>query len=346
MLWTNGAATNIIDLSSIHPGILAPSVFVFLVITLWFYKCCMMVLFQDKIIYMPGVPPFSRGEKIADYERECRPIRWREERIRSIDGTRISLCVGKRDVDAEKLKSTVFAKRVVILYFQGNASSLPPRLPGLSRVLKLVDPTIECTLIALSYRGYWTSRGRASQRGIELDAAAALAWVQEQHNQPDIDIILWGQSIGAGVATVLAARHLQNSDATAGSSTNIAGLILETPFVSIRDMLATMYPEKWLPYRYLYPFLWNHWDSETALRSIATSQHGYNISVLMLPAAKDEVVPAEQAARLFHVARGLGLNIERKDVPGALHTEVMAKPEGRKAVAHFINGVGSNVWEE
>ena len=41
----------------------------------------------------------------------------------------------------------------------------------------------------------------------------------------------------------------------------VDGLVLETPFTSIRAMLVAIYPQQWLPYRYLYPFLWNHWNS-------------------------------------------------------------------------------------
>jgi len=342
-LWRDVHAANSIDLSSIHPIILAPSVFVFLVLTLWFYKCCMMVLFQDKIIYMPGVPPFSRGEMIADYEQACRPVIWREERIKSLDGTQVSLCIGEKAANAQEvILSDRTKKPVVILYFQGNASSLPPRLPGLSRVLKLLDPDIRYSLVALSYRGYWTSSGRASQRGIELDAAAALAWAQNQFSEENVKLILWGQSIGAGVACGVAGKTIQYLGSAEDPAASIAGLILETPFVSIRDMLVTLYPEKWLPYRYLYPFLWNYWDSETALRRIAGSQHGRNLPILMLPAASDEVVPSEQADRLYGLSQSLSLTVQRKDIPGALHTEAMAKTEGRNAVAHFVNGISCN----
>lgn len=74
----------------------------------------MMVLFQDKIIYMPGVPLFSRKEKIADYLQKCAPVKWREERIFVPDGTEIALCIGSIDDDLSDK-----ASETVILYFQG-----------------------------------------------------------------------------------------------------------------------------------------------------------------------------------------------------------------------------------
>jgi hypothetical protein len=49
-----------------------------LVVALWTWKCFMMVVFQNKIIYMPGLPPNARRERIEDYKNQCGGIEWRE----------------------------------------------------------------------------------------------------------------------------------------------------------------------------------------------------------------------------------------------------------------------------
>ena len=54
----------------------------------------MMVIFQNRIIYIPSSPPFSRSERTADYAGRCRPVEWREQRITASDGTSIALAVG------------------------------------------------------------------------------------------------------------------------------------------------------------------------------------------------------------------------------------------------------------
>ena len=99
-----------------------------------------------------------------------------------------------------------------------NASSLPPRLPYLSQVLKQIDALEReagrsslYAVVAVSYRSFWTSRGRPSQRGIELDAEAALQWIGTTFGvpSPKSKLLLWGQSIGAGVATHAAARAVR-----------------------------------------------------------------------------------------------------------------------------------------
>lgn len=92
-----------------------PLLFVGLVITLWTQKCIMMILFQNKIIYMPGMPPFSRSEKLDDYTASCKPVVWEQIKIRSIDGTKLALCVGRLPKDDRVPRQ----RKVVILYFQG-----------------------------------------------------------------------------------------------------------------------------------------------------------------------------------------------------------------------------------
>lgn len=93
-----------------------PAVFVGLVAALWFYKCCMMVLFQNKIIYMPSVPPFSRSEKLSDYAKACFPVIWREDTITSSDNKKLALCVGDNSASGS---SHPGKSHVIILYFQG-----------------------------------------------------------------------------------------------------------------------------------------------------------------------------------------------------------------------------------
>ncbi|KAK0786799.1 hypothetical protein LTR91_016553 [Friedmanniomyces endolithicus] len=320
---------------SLPPVLIPPVIFTGLLVALWTYKCLMTVVFQEKIIYMPYMPPFARSEKIADYAASCRPVEWREERIRSIDGTKISLCVGLIPNNARPGLPDG-KQEVIICYFQGNGSSSPPRLPLLSQVLKLLDASSsgKCTIIALSYRGYWTSSGKVSQKGIELDAQAMLKWVAQNFSS-SAQLILWGQSIGAGVASTAAAHHVQQ-----GCTPQIAGLIMETPFTRIKSMLIALYPQKWLPYRYLYPLLRNHWDSGAALRQIAGSGKD-RFEVLLMSATRDEVVPPEEIEELERICKALGIRYKRKNILGALHTEATSRREGQQGVAEFVRKVAN-----
>lgn len=101
-------------LSHVHGPMVPPVILVGLAITLWTMKCVNMVVFQNKIIYMPYMPPFARSEKIEAYQSESGPVDWHEERIVAADGTSLSLCVGELPLKAE-----LPSEELLLLYFQG-----------------------------------------------------------------------------------------------------------------------------------------------------------------------------------------------------------------------------------
>ncbi|KAK4193499.1 Alpha/Beta hydrolase protein [Podospora australis] len=329
-----------------------PLLFTGMLICLWIWKCFTMVIFQNKIIYMPGLPPNARREVIQDWLQHCGGIKWREERTKAEDGTDLALAVTTiplptkgRPVAVEAGKPP--AAHAYILYFQGNASSIPPRLPDLSWVLRAVSDSkapilapMQLTFVCLSYRGYWTSRGRPSERGIRLDAEAGVRWIADQHERTfGVDgntkplLLLWGQSIGSGVATNLAATG------RIPTTTPIRAMILETPFLSIRSMLETLYPQKWLPYQYLWPFLRNHldsWQNMALIAQAAKEQGKAPPFVYIIQAERDELVPKEQTEKLYERCLDLGLPVERGIASVAYHQEAIARGQGKKLASQAI----------
>ncbi|KAF2155275.1 alpha/beta-hydrolase [Myriangium duriaei CBS 260.36] len=277
---------------------------------------------------MPYMPPFARSERIADYRAESGPVEWHEHRIASLDGTRLALCVGQM-ADSAKDETR---EKLVVLYFQGNGASSPMRIPMLSRSLQDITSAtnLKVTVAALSYRGYWTSRGRPSQKGIASDAQAFLTWVTT--NYPNAPLLVWGQSLGAGVALNAIGRAFQNGQL----QDRVCGIVLETPFVSVRRMLVALYPQKWLPYRHLWPFLRSSWNSELALRDIAACTTP-TPPFLLLPAADDEVVPPEEVNHLEATCEALGVEYRREDVLQAFHNDASSKTQGRRCIAQFAS---------
>lgn len=112
----NPVRLNSSSLSTFSQILAPPVVFSSLLIALWAYKCAIMVIMQNKIIYMPSFPPFSRSELIRDYETRCRSVEWFEHQIQSKDRTRLSLAVGTLSRGASP--NSTF-RNVVIVYFQG-----------------------------------------------------------------------------------------------------------------------------------------------------------------------------------------------------------------------------------
>ena len=109
----------------------------------------------------------------------------------------------------------------VILYFPGNADFLAGRVSRFKRMIS--DGT---GLVALSYRGYAGSSGQPSERGLLQDAAAAYAFTAERYQAERI--VVWGFSLGTGVAVALAAGQ------------PVGKLILEAPYTSTADVAASL----------------------------------------------------------------------------------------------------------
>jgi hypothetical protein len=101
----------------VHTGhvVMPPLIFTGLFVFLWCWKCAMLVIFQNTIIYNPFLPPNARTMTISEFARQCAGVQWREERIKSNDGTEIALCVS----DIQQGPVTEDQKQVYILYFQG-----------------------------------------------------------------------------------------------------------------------------------------------------------------------------------------------------------------------------------
>src|SRR6267154_6251046 len=110
----------------------------------------------------------------------------------------------------------------VILYFHGNGDFLAGFFGRFREII--ADGT---GVVALSYRGYAGSSGQPSEQGLLQDAAAAYAFTAARYGADRI--VLWGFSLGSGVAVALAAEP------------PVAKLILEAPYTSSADVAASAF---------------------------------------------------------------------------------------------------------
>jgi pimeloyl-ACP methyl ester carboxylesterase len=113
--------------------------------------------------------------------------------------------------------------RPVILFFHGNGDFLAGRVSRFKAIT--ADGT---GLVALSFRGYAGSTGSPSEQGLLKDAAAAYAFAAARYDASRI--VLWGFSLGTGVAVATACEH------------PVARLILEAPYTSTVDVAASLFP--------------------------------------------------------------------------------------------------------
>jgi uncharacterized protein len=159
----------------------------------------------------------------------------------------------------------------VILYFHGNGGALRYRV---ARFDKLIADGIG--LVAVEYRGYGGSTGSPSERGLIADAEAGYAFAAARYSVPQI--VVWGESLGTGVAVALAAEK------------PVGRVILEAPFTS-----AVAVGEKrywYIPVRLL---MKDQFNSDERIAKVTAP-------LLILHGVKDQTVPFAEGEQLFELA--------------------------------------------
>ena len=119
----------------------------------------------------------------------------------------------------------------VVVVFHGNAGHAGYRVP---KFRALLDAGFG--VFFAEYRGYGGNPGRPDETGLTADARAVMAYFQSEGVDPG-RIVLYGESLGAGVAVKMAAEH------------PVAGVVLEAPYTSIADVAQAHYwylPARWL----------------------------------------------------------------------------------------------------
>jgi fermentation-respiration switch protein FrsA (DUF1100 family) len=159
----------------------------------------------------------------------------------------------------------------LVLYFHGNAGALRNRA---DRFHALIGDGFG--LVALSYRGYGGSTGSPSEAGLIADAEAAYALALAR--TPARRIVLWGESLGTGVAVALAATQA------------VGGVVLESPFTSAADVGARVY--WYLPVQLL---MKDPFRSDARIGRVTAP-------LLIVHGARDTVVPIALGERLFALA--------------------------------------------
>lgn len=159
------------------------------------------------------------------------------------------------------------AKRVA-LFCHGNGGNISHRLDTFR-----INHELGLATLIFDYRGYGRSEGQPSEEGLYADAEAAFQHLLSR-GYAEEDVVVWGRSLGGGVASWIASRH------------KVAALIMESTFTSITDMGARSYP--WLPVRLLSRFRFPSLSRMSGLRC----------PVLVIHSREDKVVPWDMGQKL------------------------------------------------
>jgi pimeloyl-ACP methyl ester carboxylesterase len=196
----------------------------------------------------------------------------------------------KGSENAEVYVVRVEAASHVVVYFHGNAGNIALRVPELRELARRTS----CTVVGLGYRGYGASDGRASEKSIYADGAAARAFVEAELGFPAERIVLVGRSLGTTVAVRVASEHA------------VGGVVLITPLTSGRDMAKAIG---------MGALAWAAGDAFDNLGRIEK----VDAPLLIVHGDADEVVPYAMGERLFSAAREPKRFVA---LPGARHNDL------------------------
>lgn len=242
---------------------------------------------QERLIFLP------------DARALAAPAGWQREVLRSADG-----------LDLAFLAIEGRPGQPVVLHFHGNGGNAADRT-GLGGVLHRAGLGV----VLAGYRGYGGNPGHPGEEAFAADADRLLAWVQTRF--PRRPVVLWGESLGSGVA----ARLAEGRD-------DIAAVILESPFASVAEVARETYP--FLPTDLL---LRHRFEVLARMPNIAAP-------VLVVASEGDRITPLAQARRVAAAAPRGRILVE----PGGAHPALLNAPTGEplRTALRFIGEVGQH----
>ncbi len=159
-----------------------------------------------------------------------------------------------------------------VLFFHGNAGNISHRLESIE-----IFNRLELNVFIIDYRGYGQSEGKTTEKGTYRDAEAAWNYLNTRGISGE-QVIIFGRSLGASIATWLASKYTP------------AALIIESGFTSVASMGQRFYP--FLPIRWLTHIKYD------------TKQYIKNIScpVMVAHSKDDEIIPFDEGREIFAAA--------------------------------------------
>ena len=226
---------------------------ILIIFFIYFLVLVFLYFYQRNLLYHPNENNYSEDKISVDIENV---------RIKTSDN--IELLGWYHEKNLKDFKTLIF--------FHGNAGSLENRIHKLNHFR---DMNINFLIIA--WRGFSGNNGNPSEQGLYEDGKSAIDWLIKK-GVSEKNLILYGESLGTGVATHLA----QNK--------NFAGVILETPFTSMIDAAKKFYP--YIPVKLL---LKDKFENYKKIKNI-------NSPILIMHGEVDQLVPFSMGEKIYEIA--------------------------------------------
>ena len=220
---------------------------------IYFFILISTYIFQRNLLYHPTEDNYSGDQILVSIEKV---------KINTQDSIELMSWYHNKNVNNYK----------TILFLHGNAGSLENRI---HKINHFKDMNINFLLVA--WRGFSGNKGTPTEKGLYEDAESAVRWLKSK-GVSENNIIVYGESLGTGVATEIA----QNK--------NFAGIILESPFTSMIDAGKDKYP--YLPVRLL---LKDRYESNKKIKNI-------NSPILIMHGKVDNIVPFYMGKKMYELA--------------------------------------------
>ena len=161
-------------------------------------------------------------------------------------------------------------------------------------------------VLLIDYRGYGKSSGRINaEQDIYIDGLTAWNFLTMVKKIAPQDIIIWGRSLGGGVAAELAQFR------------NVAALVLESTFYSLDEVAQRRH--WYLPSKLFLKF---HFDNGAKLNNI-------DAPLVIIHSVEDNYIPFSQATKLFdsapgpkHLLKTTGSHLDLFDTQNAVLSEL------------------------
>jgi fermentation-respiration switch protein FrsA (DUF1100 family) len=163
-------------------------------------------------------------------------------------------------------------RQPVVLYLHGNGGHIGYRTRRFATLNRL-----GWGVLLLEYRGYGGNAGSPTETGLIEDARAGYAALVAS-GIPARRIVLWGESLGSGVAVRLAAEM------------EVGAVLLEAPYTSIAAIARQRFP--FVPVDWL---LWDRFDLIGRIGSV-------DAPVLVMAGVQDIIVPPAMSQAVFAAA--------------------------------------------
>ena len=191
-------------------------------------------------------------------------------------------------------------KKSMLVYFHGNSFDIGERAYRIERYIKN-----GWGVLLVAWRGYSGNKGTPTEKNLYIDGQATIDWLKKNINLQNSDIVLYGESLGCGVAIELA---LQNE---------FKSIILEAPFTSMADIGQQRFPI--YPVKYL---TLDKFDNLSKIEKISSP-------LLIIHGKNDEIIPCSHSLKLFQKAKEPKKNV---CVDEAMHNNLYDYNIGKEVI--------------